>query len=117
MGALDLEMEMTGTAGVERGHDSVEPPASLSISELMSAQAEPGTVIVAVFVGMPDLDEGPRERPAASVEDEARNRYPFTVESIRVELPIARRVRPEERTGLPLQSGVMLIATFEGQRK
>lgn len=115
--ALDLEMEMTRSAGIKRGHDGVEPPAPLRVGELVSAQAEANAVIVAVFVRMPDLDEASDKRPAAIVEDKPGDRYPFAVEGVFMELAIARRVRPEERTGFPLQSEVVSVATFQGQRK
>lgn len=115
--ALDLEMEMTRSARIKRGHDGVEPPAPLRVGELVSAKAEADAVIVAVFVRMPDFDKASGERPAALVEDKSGNRYPFAVESVRMEFTIARRVRPEERTGFPLQSEVVSVATFQGQRK
>lgn len=50
-------MEMARSAGIKRRHDGVEPPTPLGVGELVSAQVETHAVIVAVFVGVPDLDE------------------------------------------------------------
>jgi len=55
--ALDFEMEMACSAGIKRRYDGVEPPAPLGIGKLVAPQAETDAVVVAVLVGMPDLDE------------------------------------------------------------
>ncbi|MBS7542434.1 hypothetical protein, partial [Ancylobacter oerskovii] len=52
-----------------------------------------------------------------SVEDKSGNRYPFAVEGVCMKFPISRRVRPEERPGLPLQCQILCITTFRGQRE
>lgn len=78
-GTLDPEMKMARSTGIKCGHDGVEPPASLRVGELVSAQAEPHAVIVAVLIGLPDLDEATAEWPAARVEYEPCDGYPFAV--------------------------------------
>ncbi len=115
--ALDLEMEMTRSAGIQRRHDGVEPPAPLHVGELVAAKAETDAVIRAVFVRMPDFDQASGERPAVPVEDKSGNRYPFAVEGVCMEFAIVRRIRLEERTGLPFESEVVCVMTFQGERK
>jgi hypothetical protein len=73
--ALDLEMKMTRSAGIKRGHNGIEPPAPLRVGELVSTQAGTDTVVVAVFVGMPNLDEATAKRPAAIAERETGDGY------------------------------------------
>jgi len=77
--ALYPKMKMTGSAGIKRRHDGVEPPSTLCVAELVSAQAETNAIVVAIFVRMPNLDESTAEGPAASVEYEPCDGYPFAV--------------------------------------
>jgi len=88
--ALDLEMKMTCSAGIKRRYDGVEPPASLSIGELMPAQSETDAIVVTFFVRVPDLDEASGDWPAAIVENESRNGYSLASGCIRIEIPIER---------------------------
>lgn len=105
-GSLDFEMKMTGSAGIECGYDGVEPPASLPVCELVSAQAEADTVVVTFFVRMPNLDKASGKRTAAIVEDESRNSDSLTAGRIGIKVAFEGGVRPEERPSLPLERQV-----------
>lgn len=108
-GTLDLEMEMAGTAGIEGRHDGVKPPPPLRVGELMTSQPEPHAVVVAVFVRMPDLDEAAGEWPAAIVEHEPGDRNSFATGRLGIKITFERRVRTEERAGLPLEGEIVSI--------
>lgn len=110
-GTLDLEVEMAGTAGIKRRDDGVESPPSLCVRELVAAQAETDTVVVAVFVRMPDLDEAAGEGAAAIVEDEAGDGDPFATGRVGIEIAFERRVRPEKRIGFPFEGDLVAVVT------
>src|SRR5260370_4367695 len=61
---LDLDVKMSGPAGVEAGHDGSERVVSLGIREQVAAQAETLVVVFALIVGMPQIDESACHRPA-----------------------------------------------------
>ena len=107
--ALDLEMEMSCSPGIKCGHDRVEPPSPLGVGELMAAQTEADAVVFAVFVRMPNLDQAAGDWPAAVVEDETRDGYPFAAGCIGIEIALERRVRPEEGAGLPFEGEIVAI--------
>lgn len=88
--SLDLEMKMTCSSGIKRRYDRVEPPASLSIGELVPPKSEADVIVVTFLVRMPDLDEATGDRPAAIVENESRNGYSLAFGCIRIETPTER---------------------------
>src|SRR5262245_25411734 len=68
---LHLHMEVAGAGGVGAGHDAAQPEASVSVGELMAAQAEAGIVVLALVVGLPEIQQRTRDRLAIACEHEA----------------------------------------------
>ena len=114
-GALNFEVEMTCAAGIKRWHDRVEPPASLRVGKLMSAQAKAFTVVFTVFVSVPDFHKAARQRLTAIVEDKSCNGYPFATRRTGIKIAIERCVRLEERTGFPFKGEAVLFVAHTGQ--
>src|SRR5215467_9526429 len=66
---LHLDVVVAGAAGVERRQDGAEAVAALHIGEHVSAIAKAGIVVFAALVGVPQVDERLRHRPAGAAED------------------------------------------------
>jgi hypothetical protein len=105
--SLDLEMKMTCSSGIKRRDDSVEPPASLNIGELMPPKSEADGIVVTFLVRMPDLDEATGDWPAAIVENESRNDDALTPGRIGIKIAFQRGVRPEEGSSLPFEGQIV----------
>src|SRR5262249_33175534 len=58
-----------GAAGVERRQDGAQAVAALGVREQMPAIAKAGIVVLATFVGMPEIEERLRDRPAGAREN------------------------------------------------
>lgn len=102
-GALYLEVEMTCATRIQRWHDGVEPPTSLRVGKLMSAQTKASTVVFAVFISVPNLHNAPGQRLTAIVEDKPCNGYPFAARRTRLQIVTERCVRLEEGAGFPFK--------------
>src|SRR5260370_40031270 len=55
--SLQLDVIVTGAAGIERGHDGAEAIAALAIGKEVAAIAEAGIVVFAALIGVPEIDE------------------------------------------------------------
>jgi hypothetical protein len=66
---LHLDVIVAGAAGVERRQDGPEAIAALGVGEQVSAIAESASVVLAALVGVPEIDERPRNRPAGAGEN------------------------------------------------
>lgn len=88
--ALDLDMEVTCSAGIKRRYDGVEPPAPLGVGELMPAEAKTNAVVVTFLIRMPNLNKTAGERPAAIVEDEPGNGDPLTTGCAGIKIALER---------------------------
>ena len=64
VGGLDLDVDVAGPAGVEAGHDRLQPPGAVGVAELVAAQAVALVVVLAGVVGLPEVEQGPLDRAA-----------------------------------------------------
>ncbi len=58
-GGLHLDVDVPGAAGVEAGHDRLEGEGAGGVAELVAAEGVPGHVVVAVVVGLPEVESTP----------------------------------------------------------
>src|SRR5207302_1275666 len=56
-GRLHLHVDMPGAAGIQRRQDRLQAIAALGIAELVPAIAETAVVVVAVFIGVPEIEQ------------------------------------------------------------
>lgn len=75
-GRLGLDMDMLGAAGIETGDDSLQLVAALGIAELVAAQPETAVIVVALGVGLPEVELGVGHGLTAAREYEAGKRQP-----------------------------------------
>src|SRR5215210_6696360 len=72
-GRLDLDMDVARAPRVGPGHHRAQAIATLGIGELVAAQAKTLIVVLALAVRLPEIDQGPCDRPAIACEHKARN--------------------------------------------
>src|SRR5262249_61163237 len=94
---LHLDVVVAGAAGKERGQDGAQAVAAVGIGEQMPAIGKAGVVVLAALVGMPEVEERLRDRPAGAGQN-----LPAELDSPR------RAVRLDEigaqrRTGLEIR--------------
>src|SRR5262249_42594950 len=68
---LDLHVVVAGAPGIERRQDGAEAVAAGLVGEEVAAIAEAGIVVFAALVGVPEIDQRPRHRPAGAREHHA----------------------------------------------
>ncbi|CAM5486922.1 hypothetical protein STENM36S_01018 [Streptomyces tendae] len=70
-GGLCLDVDVPGAAGIEAGHDRLQGERTGGVAELVAAEGVPGHVVVAVVVGLPEVEEHAGQRDAVPAEDVA----------------------------------------------
>src|SRR5262245_11487534 len=69
---LDLDVEVARAPRIGTGHDRAKAITARGIGVLVAAQPEALVVVVALLVGLPEVDQGARHRPAVSGQHHAR---------------------------------------------
>ena len=78
------EMIMGGPGGIVPRFDRGKPPAAGGVGELLGAQPVAFVVVIALMVGMPDLDQRAGNQRAIGIDDEASVRLlPPTASALR----------------------------------
>lgn len=70
---LHLHVDVPGPAGIHRRHDRLEPVRPGGVGEQVAAQPVPLVVVVTVVVGVPEVQQGARGRPARGRQDYSRD--------------------------------------------
>src|SRR5262249_47502320 len=91
---LHLDVVVACAAGIEGRQDGAQAVAALGIGEQVSAIAKAGVVVLAALVGMPEVEERLRDRPAG-----ARQNLP-------AELNPARRAAKLDELGAQRRTGL-----------
>src|SRR4029077_3235136 len=63
---LHLDVIVAGTADIERRQYRAEAESTLRVREQVPAIAESAVVVLAAFVGVPEIDQRLRQRPAGA---------------------------------------------------
>src|SRR5215472_9127624 len=66
---LHLDVVVAGAAGIERRQDRAQAVAAVGVREQMPAIPKAGIVVLATFVGMPEIEERLRDWPAGAREN------------------------------------------------
>src|SRR5215467_5368862 len=112
---LNLDVEVPRAADVERRHDRAEAVASLRVGEDVAAQPEASVVVVAVVVGMQQVDQRMCERLAAAIEHLPGEDDRAALDARLDQIGALGRARLEER---PLGLGTRrLVAVVAGRRE
>src|SRR5262245_6116854 len=79
-GGLDLDVEMASAARVDARHDGLEAVASLLVRELVATEPEAPVVVLALGIGLPDVEQRSRDRHARGGEDRAGQDDPLALD-------------------------------------
>ena len=90
-------MVVAGAAGIERGHDGAELIAPRFVGEHMPAAAEAAIVVIAFIIGVPQIDQRARYRPAVARQNKPRQYDRPPAKSGLAQVGALRRTRLVER--------------------
>src|SRR5262245_22704991 len=108
---LQLDVIVAGAAGIERRQDGAQAVAALGIGEQMPAIAKAGVVVLAALVGMPEVEERLRDRPAGARQNLPAELNPARRAAMLDELGAQRRTGLEIRPlGLPHGRLIAVVA-------
>src|SRR6266480_2213160 len=114
---LDLEVIVPRAAGVERRHDGAKAERAVGPSDDMATISETDVVVLALVIGMPEIDHRSAKRAAASRQHKARKFERTAPSAGHAEVTTFRRPWLEKRPLSLTDRRFIAVATGRRRRK